>query len=50
MRETPFGERYGTIINVKCKRGLMITVVEGIVGWAFALGLWYVVTVIAFSL
>ena len=50
MRETPFGESYGTVINVDCKRGDMISVIEGIVGWTFALGLWYVVTVIAFSL
>ena len=27
-----------------------VAVIEGIVGWTFALSLWYVVTVIAFSM
>ena len=39
-------------IRVEIERGGfdMISVIEGVVGWTFALGLWYVVTVIAFSL
>jgi len=41
---------YGAIMNIRCNRGMALSVVVGIVGWTFAVGMVYVLTVIAFSM
>jgi lipoprotein signal peptidase len=37
-------------MNIRCNRGVALSVVEGVVGWTFAVGMVYVLTVIAFSM
>jgi len=41
---------YGTVMNIECRRGVALSVIEGIVGWTFAVGIVYLNFVIAFSL
>ena len=41
---------YGTVMNIECRRGVTLSVIEGIVGWTFAVGIVYLNFVIAFSL
>ena len=37
-------------MNIECKRGVALSVIEGVVGWTFALGIGYLNFVIAFSM
>ena len=48
---TPFeNNHYGTIMNIECRRGVALSVIEGMIGWTFAVGIVYLNFVIAFSL
>tara|TARA_Y100000994_G_C15429090_1_gene333430 strand:+ start:136 stop:300 length:165 start_codon:yes stop_codon:yes gene_type:complete len=41
---------HGTIMNIECRRGVALSVIEGMIGWTFAVGIVYLNFVIAFSL
>ena len=43
-------DHYGTIMNIECRRGVTLSVIEGMIGWTFAVGIVYLNFVIAFSL
>ena len=43
-------DHYGTIMNIECRRGVALSVIEGMIGWTFAVGIVYLNFVIAFSL
>ena len=43
-------DHYGTIMNIECRRGVALSVIEGMIGWTFAVGIVYINFVIAFSL
>tara|TARA_B100001029_G_scaffold179851_1_gene191638 strand:+ start:5081 stop:5245 length:165 start_codon:yes stop_codon:yes gene_type:complete len=48
---TPFeNNNHGTIMNIECRRGVTLSVIEGMIGWTFAVGIVYLNFVIAFSL
>ena len=48
---TPFeNNNHGTIMNIECRRGIALSVIEGMIGWTFAVGIVYLNFVIAFSL